>query len=36
MGGRKRAALYAWGEHIAAIVERRKAAGNVTALWRKG
>jgi hypothetical protein len=26
----KQAALYAWGEHVAAIVERRATAGNVT------
>ena len=30
----KRAALSAWGEHIAAIVEGREAAGNVTPLRR--
>ena len=30
----KRAALNAWGEHVAAIVEGREAAGNVTPLRR--
>jgi integrase len=30
----KRAALNAWGEHVAAIVERREATGNVTPLRR--
>jgi integrase len=30
----KRAALNAWGEHVAAIVERREAVGNVTLLRR--
>jgi hypothetical protein len=30
----KRAALNAWGEHIAVIVEGRTAAGNVTQLRR--
>ena len=30
----KRAALNAWGEHVAAIVEGRDAAGNVTPLRR--
>jgi integrase len=32
----KRAALIAWGEHVAAIVERRAATGNVTPLRRSG
>jgi hypothetical protein len=30
----KRAALTAWGEHVAAIVEGREPAGNVTQMRR--
>ena len=32
----KRAALTAWGEHVAAIVEARESGGNVTPLRRSG
>jgi integrase len=32
----KRAALNAWGAHVAAIVERREASGNVTAFPARG
>jgi integrase len=32
----KRAALIAWGEHVAAIVEGRESGGNVTPLRRSG
>jgi hypothetical protein len=32
----KRAALNAWGEHVAAIVEGREAAGKVVSFARSG
>ena len=32
----KRAALNAWGAHVAALVERREAARNVVSLARSG